>query len=122
MVDRMASLFGGEARRHEPVGLVKVVDPNALNWPDITYNTVEELVRVDHDGNVEPAAMKNYRWADDRTLEVGVRGGEVFLDGGPLNRPSNSPARAWARNTGRAGDVQNVGTRGRGGVGRVVRG
>jgi hypothetical protein len=32
--------------RREPRGTVRVVDPNPLNWLYITYNTVEEAVRV----------------------------------------------------------------------------
>lgn len=47
-----------------------MVDPSELNWLYITYNTVEELVRLDPAGNIEPAAMSDYRWIDDRALEV----------------------------------------------------
>ena len=60
------------------------MDPHPLNWLYITYNTVEELVRADKDGLIEPAAMENFRWIDDRTLEVDVREGERFPDGEPL--------------------------------------
>ncbi len=88
MVEKVTSLFGGGGRGREPVGAVNVVDPNELNWLYITYNTVEELVRVDPDGNVEPAAMKSYRWTDDRTLQVEVREGERFPDGEPLTAHS----------------------------------
>lgn len=70
--------------RRSPVGSVHVVDPSPLNWLYITYNTVEELVRVDADGAIEPAAMKSYRWKDDKTLEVDVREDNVFPDGEPL--------------------------------------
>nr|MBA3321558.1 hypothetical protein [Pyrinomonadaceae bacterium] len=56
-----------------PVGTIHVVDRSPLNWLYITYNTVEELVRVSPDGAIEPAAMKTYSWANDRTLEVEVR-------------------------------------------------
>ena len=48
----------------EPVGTVHVVDPSPLNWLYITYNTVEELVRVNPAGHIEPAAMTDYRWGD----------------------------------------------------------
>ncbi len=71
-----------------PAGTVHVVDPHPLNWLYITYNTVEELVRADRDGMIEPAAMENFRWIDDRTLEVDVRGGERFPDGEPLTAHS----------------------------------
>jgi len=63
---------------------VHVVDPSPLNWLYITYNTVEELVRVTPGGKVRPAAMRWYRWKDDRTLDVRVREGERFADGEPL--------------------------------------
>jgi ABC-type transport system substrate-binding protein len=80
---KAASLVTGEARS-EPVGTLHVVDPSALNWLWITYNTVEELVRVGQSGLIEPAAMSGYRWTDDRTLEIDVREGNVFPDGEPL--------------------------------------
>lgn len=78
-----------ERRTEEPAGTVYVVDPSPLNWLYITYNTVEELVRVDPEGNIEPAAMSNYRWLDNGcTLEVEVREGEVFPDGELLTAAS----------------------------------
>lgn len=79
-VSRITGAWGDGA----PAGSVRVVDPSPLNWLYITYNTVEELVRVTKNGTISPAAMKRYRWADDRTLEVEVREGEVFPDGEPL--------------------------------------
>ena len=80
-LERMASFFGGGGRAREPAGTVRVVDPSPLNWLYITYNTVEELVRVDTRGKIRPAAMRSYRWKDARTLEVDVREGERFPDG-----------------------------------------
>lgn len=38
-------------------GVLRVVDPSPLNWLYVTYNTVEELVRVTRGGKVRPAAM-----------------------------------------------------------------
>ena len=61
-----------------------VVDPSPFNWLYITYNTVEELVRVNPEGKIRPAAMRSFRWEDDRTLKVDVRRGERFPDGEPL--------------------------------------
>ena len=87
LVEKVTSLFGG--RRSEPVGVVRVVDRSRLNWLYITYNTVEELVRVDAQGKIRPAAMKAYRWKDGgHTLEIRVREGERFPDGEPLNAAS----------------------------------
>ncbi len=84
VVEKVTSFFMGGGRTREPAGAVRVVDPSPLNWLYITYNTVEELVRVDTQGKIRPAAMRSYRWADDRTLEVDVREGERFPDGEPL--------------------------------------
>ena len=87
LIEKVSSMFGG--RRVEPVGVVRVVDPGRLNWLYVTYNTVEELVRVDARGKLRPAAMKGYRWRDGgRTLEVRVREGERFPDGEPLTARS----------------------------------
>lgn len=72
----------------EPVGTVHVVDHSPLNWLYITYNTVEELVRTDPQGHIVPAAMSNFKWTDDLTLEITVRAGEVFQDGERLNAAS----------------------------------
>jgi len=67
-----------------PAGSIRIVDGNALNWLYITYNTVEELVRVTPDGMVEPAAMKSFKWVDDRTLDIKLRTDEIFADGEPF--------------------------------------
>ena len=73
----------------EPAGTINVVDPSPLNWLYITYNTVEELVRANPDGTIEPAAMEDYRWLDDGyTLEVDIREGNRFPDGEPLTAHS----------------------------------
>ena len=80
----MRSPFARGHRGTEPAGTLHVVDPSPLNWLYITYNTVEELVRVTRGGKIRPAAMRAYRWRDDRTLEVRVRPGERFPDGEPL--------------------------------------
>lgn len=80
LVDKVTELVTGKDRG-EAVGTVHVVDPSPLNWLWITYNTVEELVRVSPDGWVEPAAMSSYRWVDDVTLEVELRQDEQFPDG-----------------------------------------
>ncbi len=64
-----------------------MVDPNPLNWLYITYNSVEEAVRVTKGGKIRPAAMTRYRWLDDRTLEVHLRD-ECFADGSSLDAGS----------------------------------
>lgn len=67
-----------------PVGEIRIVDPNPLNWLFITWNTVEEPVRTDADGNIVGAAMQDFRWIDDTTLEVDIRQGVRFQDGEAL--------------------------------------
>ncbi len=52
LLDAVAALIPGRRRRAEPVGTVNVVDPSPLDWLYITYNTVEELVRVRPSGVV----------------------------------------------------------------------
>ncbi len=85
VIEKATSFLAGGERRGEPIGVVRVVDPSPLNWLYVTYNTVEELVRVTTNGTIRPAAMKGYRWkGGGRTLEVKVRGGERFPDGEPL--------------------------------------
>lgn len=84
LVEKVASLVTGAGRRDAPVGTIHIVDPSPVNWLYINYNVVEELVRVDPAGAIEPAAMQGFRWADDRTLEVTVRAGERFPDGEAL--------------------------------------
>lgn len=86
LIEKVAALVTGEAR--EPVGTIHVVDPHPLNWLYITYNTVEELVRVDSRGNTIPAAASGYKWLNDRTLELTVRPNERFPDGEPLTSAS----------------------------------
>ena len=81
LIKKVTSLVTGEGGVGGPVGTIHVVDPSPLNWLYITYNTVEELVRVNTDGAIEPAAMKTYEWADDRTLEVTLREENRFPDG-----------------------------------------
>lgn len=80
--EKVASLFRSKQQvTLNPIGKVKVVDPNPLNWLYITYNTVEELIRADQDGATQPAAMQSYRWINHRTLEIRVRRGDRFPHG-----------------------------------------
>ena len=68
MFEKVATLLRGGRRKSEPVGTVHVVDPSPLNWLHITYNTVEKLVRITTQGKIRPAAMRRYRWADERSF------------------------------------------------------
>lgn len=66
---------------------ITVVDLSPLNWLSITWNTMEELVRVDKDGRTVPNLAESWNWLDDRTLEVKLRRGVVFQDGEKLTAP-----------------------------------
>ena len=61
--------------------VINVVDPSPVNWLSITWNTMEELVRVDKDGRTVPTLAESYRWVDDNTLEFKLRKGVAFQDG-----------------------------------------
>ncbi len=80
-LSKKVTWFVAGRRARTPVGTVHVVDRNPLNWLYITYNIVEELVRVTPLGITRRAAMKTYRWLDDRTLEIDIRKGNHFPDG-----------------------------------------
>ncbi len=67
-----------------PVGTVKVVDPSPLNWLFITWNTMEEPIRIDEDGQVVFALAESSEWVDERTLELGLRANVRFQDGEPF--------------------------------------
>ena len=64
--------------------VIHVVDPSPVNWLSITWNTMEELVRVDKDGRTIPTLAESYRWVDDTTMEFKLRKGVSFQDGEPL--------------------------------------
>ena len=67
-----------------PVGELHVVDPSPLNWLFITWNTMEEPIRVDEDGRIAFALATDARWSDERTLELDLREGVRFQDGEPF--------------------------------------
>ncbi len=71
-----------------PVGTVYVFDPSPLNWLFITWNTMEEPIRVDQDGRTVPALATDARWLDEKTLELLLRTGVRFQDGEPFNAHS----------------------------------
>ncbi len=62
-----------------------VVDPSPVNWLWITWNTMEELVRVNKDGKPELALAESYKWIDPKTVEFKLRKNVVFQDGEKLN-------------------------------------
>ncbi len=64
---------------------IVIVDPSPLNWLAITWNTMEELVRVDKEGRLVPGLATSWKWFDDKTLEFTLRKGVTFQDGEPFN-------------------------------------
>jgi hypothetical protein len=77
-----------------PHNTVTVVDPSPVNWLSITWNTMEEANRVDHDGIGQPSLAESWRWLDGETLELRMRE-TVYQDGEPFN--AAGPRRhAWA--------------------------
>jgi ABC-type transport system substrate-binding protein len=72
-------------RLRTPVGTLHVVDPSPLNWLFITWNTMEEPIRVDEQGQVVPALATDARWIAESTLELDLREGVRFQDGEPFD-------------------------------------
>jgi hypothetical protein len=64
-----------------PVGTVHVFDPHPLNWLFITWNTMEEPVRTDHEGHIVLALAEEAVWREDGSFAVTVRAGARFQDG-----------------------------------------
>ncbi len=60
---------------------VTVVDPSPVNWLWITWNTMEEAVRVDYNGHTQPALAESWEWKDNQTLTLDMRDDAVFQDG-----------------------------------------
>src|SRR6266516_3806012 len=74
-----------KAQWRPPVGTIYVYDPSPLNWLFITWNTMEEPIRVDQDGRVVNALATGASWPDDRTLEIDLRTGECAFRTGNLS-------------------------------------
>ena len=67
-----------------PIGTINVVDPSPLNWLFITWNTMEEPIRIDEDGRTVFALAESADWPDEKTLELKLRQGVRFQDGEPF--------------------------------------
>ncbi|WP_375463187.1 ABC transporter substrate-binding protein [uncultured Methylobacterium sp.] len=50
-----------------------VIDPSPVNWLSVTWNTLEEANRVDHDGIGQPSLAEGWGWLDGETLELTMR-------------------------------------------------
>ena len=81
----LAVSLGAWTPRATAAEQIVVVDTSPINWLFITWNTMEELVRVDKDGKLAPALAESWKWVDDKTLEFKLRKGVKFQDGEPFN-------------------------------------
>jgi ABC-type transport system substrate-binding protein len=64
-----------------PRGELRIVDKNPQNWTRVTDNVFEHLIEYDPDGTMVPRLATQWRWLDDRTLEVRLRQGVTFHNG-----------------------------------------
>ncbi len=64
-----------------PRGELRIVDSHRYNFITIVYNVFEHLMELDKDGKLVPRLAAEWRWRDDRTLEVRVRQGVKFHNG-----------------------------------------
>lgn len=76
---------GGADQTSAPQGEIRIVDSHPWNWIYITLNVFEHLMELDKDGNLVPRLATDWRWLDDRTLEVTLRQGVYFHNGEAFN-------------------------------------
>lgn len=69
------------AAKWGPQNTVTVVDPSPVNWLSVTWNTMEEALRVDNEGKPQPTLAEGWKWLDDKTLQLNLRQGVVYQDG-----------------------------------------
>ena len=65
-------------------GTIKVVDLY-LTASSAMMNCAEGLIGLDKDNNVVPCLARNWRWIDDRTIELRLRRGVTFHNGEEFN-------------------------------------
>jgi ABC-type transport system substrate-binding protein len=71
--------FGQEVP--SPRGELRIVDKSPVNWISMTFNVFEHLVEADPQGQMVPRLATDWRWIDDRTLEIKLRPGVKFHNG-----------------------------------------
>ena len=72
------------ATTYGPDNTVTVVDLSPVNWLSVTWNTMEEPVRVDMNGKVQPSLAESWKWVNPTTLELKVRKDAKYQDGTPF--------------------------------------
>ena len=85
LASALALSFGLNATSAAANDVVTVVDPSPVNWLWITWNTMEETVRVNSDGRSTPSLAEKQTWLDDKTLQIKLRKNVEFQDGEKLN-------------------------------------
>jgi ABC-type transport system substrate-binding protein len=71
--------FGQEVP--SPRGELRIVDKSPVNWISMTFNVFEHLAEADPQGHLVPRLATDWRWIDDRTLEIKLRPGVKFHNG-----------------------------------------
>ncbi len=80
--------WGGGAQAapaYGPENTVTVVDPSPVNWLSVTWNTMEEPLRVDDRGIGQPSLATSWTWVSPTVLELKMREGVVYQDGTPYS-------------------------------------
>ena len=94
-----------------PVGTLHVFDPHPLNWLFITWNTMEEPIRTDHEGYITMALAESATWRDETTLEVKIRPGSNVRRSRLPAPPSPTPRQDWPARSRRRPPRMSPGTR-----------
>lgn len=64
-----------------PRGELRIVDKHPRSWAWIVWNIFERLLEYNKDGTLVPRLATNWRWLDERTLEMSLRQGVTFQNG-----------------------------------------
>jgi peptide/nickel transport system substrate-binding protein len=64
-----------------PLGELRIVEASPLYWLSMTLNVFDRLIELDADGTLVPRLATEWRWIDNRTLEVTLRQGVRFHNG-----------------------------------------
>ena len=84
LVAALALGLGVTAAHAAANDVVTVVDPSPVNWLWVTWNTMEETVRVDSNGHGVPNLAEKQTWLDGKTLQLKLRKNVMFQDGEKL--------------------------------------
>ena len=68
----------------DPRGTLRVVDLWSVK-ESVRMNYAEGLVMLDKDNNFVPCLAEEWKWLNDRTIELRLRQGVLFHNGEPFN-------------------------------------